>query len=53
MYVILTGDSTVVHCDSCTFVIPTDCHGNPLSGILCPVRISYNYDVIVMSLPSR
>ena len=37
-YGMLTGDSGIVYCDSCSFLIYTDQHGHPLSDKLCPVR---------------
>ena len=36
----LTDDTTSVYCDGCTFVIPTDGHGDPVNGNLYPVRNS-------------
>ena len=38
LYGMLTGNTTAVYCDGCSFLIPTDHHGNPLNDSLCPVR---------------
>ena len=39
---VLTGDA-VLYCDGCTFLIPTDDHGNPLINFLCPVSNFTNH----------